>query len=87
MFVVQEDHTSTAIEIVEAKDLRQMTDVGEVELLCRGIVQDPRHAKQVRQAPVWNRTPVSVCNVYIARILRLGCRWCMGVFASALLVG
>lgn len=35
------------MEIVEAKDLRQMTDQAEIESLCRGIVQDPRHAKQV----------------------------------------
>ncbi len=46
--VWQEDQSSTAMEIVEAKDLRQITDLGEIESLCRGIVQDPRHAKQVR---------------------------------------
>lgn len=47
-FVFQEDNSSTAMEIVEAKDLKQMTDVLEVESLCRAIVEDPRHAKQVR---------------------------------------
>ena len=43
----QEDHCSTAMEIVEAKDLGQLTDLDEIESLCRGIVQDPQHAKQV----------------------------------------
>lgn len=42
------------MEIVKAKDLRQITDVGEVESLCRGIVEDPRHAKQVRYLPGTN---------------------------------
>ncbi|CAM9731075.1 unnamed protein product [Ectocarpus fasciculatus] len=45
--MVLEDHSSTALEIIEAKDLRQMTDQAEIESLCRGIVQDPRHAKQL----------------------------------------
>lgn len=43
----QEDHSSTATEIVEAKGLRQLTDLDEIESLCRGIVQDPRHSNQV----------------------------------------
>ncbi|CAN0218391.1 unnamed protein product [Ectocarpus sp. 6 AP-2014] len=45
--MVLEDHSSTAMEIVEAKDLRQITDQAEIESLCREIVQDPRHAKQL----------------------------------------
>ncbi|CAM9781805.1 unnamed protein product [Scytosiphon promiscuus] len=45
--MVMEDRSSTAMEIVEAKDLRQLTDVAEIEALCRAIVQDPRHAKQL----------------------------------------
>lgn len=47
----QEDHSSTAMEIVEAKDLGQLTDLDEIEALCRGIVQDPQHAKQVCPMP------------------------------------
>ena len=45
---LQGDRSSSALEIVEAKGLRQMTDLGEIESMCRGIVQDPKHAKQVR---------------------------------------
>ncbi|CAM9968949.1 unnamed protein product [Laminaria digitata] len=35
------------MDIVEERGLRQMTDLGEIEALCRGIVQDPKHAKQL----------------------------------------
>lgn len=48
---LQEDHSSTAMEIVEAKDLRQLTDLNEIESLCRGIVNHPQHAKQVLTVP------------------------------------
>lgn len=45
--LLQEDRFSTALEVVDAKGLRQMTDPAEIEALCRGIVEDPQHAKQV----------------------------------------
>eukprot|EP00904_Undaria_pinnatifida_P003366 jgi/Undpi1/1302/HiC_scaffold_11.g04694.m1 len=45
--MVQEDLSSSAMEIVEAKGLRQMTDKGKIETLCRGIVEDPKHEKQL----------------------------------------
>ena len=47
-YCLQEDLSSSAMEIVEAKGLRQMTDKGKIETLCRGIVEDPKHEKQVR---------------------------------------
>eukprot|EP00903_Cladosiphon_okamuranus_P010705 g10117.t1 len=45
--MVLEDHSRTAMEIVEAKDLGQLTNLDEIESLCRGIVQDPQHAQQL----------------------------------------
>eukprot|EP00752_Nemacystus_decipiens_P010690 g9521.t1 len=45
--MVLEDRSSTAVEIVEAKNLGQLTDLDQIESLCRGIVQDPQHAKQL----------------------------------------
>lgn len=48
----QEDGTDSALDIVEARGLRQMTDQGEIEALCKGIVDSPQHAKQVTQQDV-----------------------------------
>lgn len=43
----KEDLDSSAAAIVEARDLRQLTDPVEIEALCRSIVHDPKHAEQV----------------------------------------
>lgn len=45
--MTQEDVQGTALQIVNERNLRQITDRGEIEELCRGIIEDPQHAKQV----------------------------------------
>ena len=44
---LQGEDEKSAAEIVAARDLRQITDYKEIEVLCRGIVDDPKNAKQV----------------------------------------
>lgn len=45
---LQDDRESTAATIVEARGLQQMTDLGEIEALCCGIIEDPQHSAQVK---------------------------------------
>ena len=48
MSIYDDDPEKTALQIVEERDLRQITNLEEIEAICLGIVQDPHHASQVR---------------------------------------